>query len=61
MSLWVCPTHGLYGGQIFCPRCDRVGSYATFTAQADRSAQRQDRETELGPKGESTVGEADAP
>ena len=30
MSLWVCPKHGLYGGDIFCPQCGDNGRYATF-------------------------------
>lgn len=30
MSVWVCPDHGLYGGQVFCPACGKNGSFATF-------------------------------
>lgn len=29
VSLWTCPEHGLYGGQVDCPRCGKVGDYAT--------------------------------
>jgi Zn finger protein HypA/HybF involved in hydrogenase expression len=25
MSLWSCPKHGLYGGQITCPKCGFQG------------------------------------
>jgi hypothetical protein len=28
MSLWVCNIHGLYGGQVFCPKCGASGAYA---------------------------------
>lgn len=28
MSLWVCPEHGLYGGDVFCPMCGENGYYA---------------------------------
>jgi hypothetical protein len=30
MSLWVCPGHGLYGGQVGCPQCGMMGSYAAI-------------------------------
>lgn len=29
MSLWTCPEHGLYGGDVFCPTCGGIGSYTT--------------------------------
>jgi hypothetical protein len=31
MSLWLCPTHGLYGGDVFCPKCGGTGGYVTFS------------------------------
>jgi len=31
MSLWICPNHGLYGGQIFCPKCGGGGVYAELS------------------------------
>jgi len=31
MSLWVCPTHGLYGGDVFCPKCGGTGAFATLS------------------------------
>lgn len=31
MSLWVCPDHGLYGGQTHCPECGKNGEYATLS------------------------------
>lgn len=34
MSLWLCPFHGLYGGQVFCPTCGGTGSYATLDDEA---------------------------
>lgn len=30
MSLWLCTKHGLYGGQVFCPRCGKNGEHVTF-------------------------------
>jgi uncharacterized Zn finger protein (UPF0148 family) len=30
MSLWVCPEHGLYGGDVFCPKCGKNGEFATL-------------------------------
>jgi hypothetical protein len=30
MSLWICDEHGLYGGQIDCPKCGKTGHYAEF-------------------------------
>ena len=41
MSLWTCPTHGLYGGQIGCPSCGMMGDYTTVEAppmNADKEA-----------------------
>lgn len=28
MGLWVCPEHGLYGGDVFCPQCGGTGEFA---------------------------------
>jgi hypothetical protein len=28
VSLWLCPAHGLYGGQVHCPRCGTIGVLA---------------------------------
>lgn len=35
MSLWTCPTHGLYGGQVFCPKCGGTGDYTTVSKVLD--------------------------
>lgn len=58
MSLWTCPIHGLYGGDVFCPQCGGIGAY-TIIASVDRSG-RQAGETGseadgLDPKDESAV------
>jgi uncharacterized Zn finger protein (UPF0148 family) len=37
VSLWTCPEHGLYGGDVFCPRCGKNGAYTTV--EADTRAQ----------------------
>jgi hypothetical protein len=58
MSLWICPTHGLYGGDVFCPRCGGVGAWATL-APVDRSGEAI--ETRSGStEGESAVPKAGA-
>ncbi len=31
MSLWSCPVHGLYGGDVFCPTCGGTGEYVTLS------------------------------
>lgn len=57
MSLWLCPTHGLYGGDVFCPACGGTGEYVTLApAQVGRNAKRQDPSSGLGPQGEHAVG-----
>lgn len=30
MSLWTCPEHGLYGGDVFCPKCGKNGAWTTI-------------------------------
>lgn len=30
MSVWYCPSHGAYGGQITCPKCGLQGMYVSF-------------------------------
>lgn len=31
MSLWMCPKHGLYGGQVLCPTCGGTGEHVTLS------------------------------
>jgi hypothetical protein len=38
MSLWICPQHGAYGGDIFCPVCHKNGEWASFDHSIERSA-----------------------
>jgi hypothetical protein len=40
MSLWTCPEHGLYGGQIHCPTCGKNGSYTTVAPSDDGLVER---------------------
>ena len=42
MSLWTCPKHGLYGGDVFCPKCGGTGSYATLEQPAGPTSMTQD-------------------
>jgi hypothetical protein len=30
VSLWVCQKHGLYGGQLECPKCGEMGEFAVL-------------------------------
>jgi hypothetical protein len=36
MSLWLCPDHGLFGGQVTCPTCGKVGDYADMSLSDQR-------------------------
>lgn len=32
MSLWNCPVHGLYGGQVLCPSCGITGEHVSVVS-----------------------------
>jgi hypothetical protein len=64
MSLWVCAEHGLYGGQVFCPRCGKTGRYAALATElgvlpASGMPLREDPQG-LRPKAGSPVPKGDA-
>ncbi len=47
MSLWHCPVHGLYGGDVFCPRCNKNGEHVTIGDDAPETASDTNRGTQV--------------
>jgi hypothetical protein len=59
MSLWLCPTHGLYGGQVFCPKCGGGGEYVTLTLASGIAAATAVETAQTGStEGKSPVGDS---
>jgi hypothetical protein len=61
MSVWLCPLHGLFGGQVICPKCGRLGRWALVHRPASGiEALGRDRETGRDAKHESPTAKRDA-
>ena len=57
MSLWVCPTHGLYGGDVFCPKCGGTGGYVTIASADTLPKGRDAKQGSVGTKGSAVDAE----
>jgi hypothetical protein len=62
VSIWNCPQHGLYGGDVLCPNCGGTGEYVMLTpAQGIEAAQADETVKHGSAVGESPVAASDAP
>ena len=66
MSLWLCSEHGLYGGDVFCPKCGGTGSVVTLAlcgapASVDTLPKGQDAKQGLAGTEGSAVAESETP
>jgi hypothetical protein len=43
VSIWYCAEHGLYGGEIACPRCNVIGVIAVMDEDGDMVPDYRDR------------------